>query len=322
MITTALGDADCTMCGHARSVEVSSDRNRREGLEVIGEYRQCARCGHIFLWPAPTPQALKEYYESATFENEARLDLSSKPRFPGLNRTLGFAEHRLLGGRTAEYFAGHRYLPELEGRSGRLLDMGCGEGSTLQAFRNRGWEICGVDISPEAIAEARKKLPEATLEVTNLEATEVRLGQFDLVRLDNVLEHVLDPEKVLRAALGYLRPGGRLAVYVPHGRSLSLRLWRSRSVSHWVPFHLNLFTARSLSELMVRAGFGEVEIRYLDPPSWWTLTMAQVVDPDVRLNEVGSQVTQAPSLRALSLPFRLLSPVCRGEELFALARKL
>lgn len=321
MIAPAPANAECTMCGHPRSQEISADRNRRDGLPLSGRYHMCSRCGHLFLWPAPTPEALKGYYEAASFETQAAMDANSKPRFSGLNRTLGFAEHRLLGRRTEEYFIGHRYLPARGDRGGRLLDMGCGEGTTLQAFRNRGWEICGVDISAEAIAEARKKLPDATLEVADLEETRVELGRFDLVRLDNVLEHVIDPEKVLRAARGYLAPGGELAVYVPHGRSLSLRLWGSRSVSHWVPFHLNLFTERSLSELILRAGFASVEVRYLDPPSWWTLTMAQVVSPDVRLSEAGERVTQAPGLRALSLPFRLLSPLCRGEELFALARR-
>lgn len=310
----------CSICGGAQSRRLLADINRRDGIAAAGEYRECATCGHIFLSPVPTPEELKEYYRAAAFSGTGESRSNDAGKVSLFARGVGFAEHRLLEKRSRRYHEAHRYLPPAAGDAPRLLDMGCGDGATLQKFQGRGWEICGVDISAAAIQEARGKVPEATLQVSDLEETVLELGRFDLVRLDNVLEHVLNPEAVVRAARNYLREGGALAIYVPHGRSLSMRLLRSRSVSHWVPFHLNLFTAASLTALLERAGFASVRVDYLDPSSWWTLTMAQAVNPAVRLTEVGPRIAQSPGLRALALPFRLLSPLSGGEELFALAR--
>ncbi len=269
----------------------------------------------------PSSEELASYYRAATVArpDEERSAECTPPT--SFSRAVGFLEYRLLGERTRSYRDAHCYLPPPGGPSPRLLDMGCGDGTTLAGFAGGGWEINGIDISPAAIDSARIRLPEATLRVSSLDELAPNLGRFDLVRLDNVLEHMLDPLKVLQTAKDYLRVGGELAIYVPNGRSLSLRLLRSRSVSHWVPFHLHLFTRASLTTLLERAGFGAIRVRYEDPASWWTLTMAQAVDRKVRLTEVGSRVAQSPGLRALALPFRCLSPLCGGEELVALARR-
>ena len=46
-------------------------------------------------------------------------------------------------------------------------------------------------------------------------------------------------------------------VYVPHGRSLSMRFMKGNSISAWIPFHLQLFTKKSLRRLLEDAGFNQ-----------------------------------------------------------------
>ena len=85
------------------------------------------------------------------------------------------------------------------------------------------------------------------------------LGNFDAVHLNNVLEHVPNPLRVIRLARGLLAPGGLICLNVPNDftpfqagarAALSLPEW-------WVapPHHLNYFDFESLSQLIVSQGF-------------------------------------------------------------------
>lgn len=64
-------------------------------------------------------------------------------------------------------------------------------------------------------------------------------------------------------------------IYVPHGRSLSMRLMKGNSISAWIPFHLQLFTHKSLKRLLHEANFKDVRIYEYNPTSWLTLSIMQ-----------------------------------------------
>jgi SAM-dependent methyltransferase len=231
---------------------------------------------------------------------------------------VGRVEASVFGAATRRYFELHRFLPPAAGSSHRLLDLGCGEGVTLEGLARPGWSVFGVDVSPTAVEAARRRMPGGTF-IAGDWTEAARLGRFDLVRLDNVLEHMLDPGAVLRTARGLVDDGGWLAVYVPHGESLSLRWLGSRSLNHWPPFHLHLFTETSLRRALGDAGFGAVEIVRVDPPTWWDLSMRHLLDR--RWRERPPSPRAIPFLRAAALPLRALSAaLAAGEELAAFAR--
>lgn len=70
-----------------------------------------------------------------------------------------------------------------------VVEVGCGLGHTLQVFQDVGYDCCGIDISPEAVAVCEKKGLKATLkDVANIDE------QFDLVSSDGMLEHFLNFE--------------------------------------------------------------------------------------------------------------------------------
>ena len=64
-------------------------------------------------------------------------------------------------------------------------------------------------------------------------------------------------------------------VYVPHGRSFSMRTMKGNSISAWIPFHLQLFTHKSLSRLLGDAGFKNVRIYEYNPTSWLPASIIQ-----------------------------------------------
>jgi 2-polyprenyl-3-methyl-5-hydroxy-6-metoxy-1,4-benzoquinol methylase len=79
-----------------------------------------------------------------------------------------------------------------------ILDVGCGSGDNLEALATTNrYQLAGVDVSPEALDMAHKRVPSARLGVLNVER-EAWSEQFDLVTSLQVIEHLVDDVSALR----------------------------------------------------------------------------------------------------------------------------
>ena len=113
---------------------------------------------------------------------------------------------------------------------GRVLDVGCGTGFLLERLAERGYSGIGVDLSPESVAHAQRRLAEIgaadRLSAVVGSAYEPPEGPFDLICLTDVLEHLEDPRACMRALAARLAPGGLVVVSTPNRRSLpGARRW-------------------------------------------------------------------------------------------------
>lgn len=207
--------------------------------------------------------------------------------------------------------------PTEPGNGRRLIDIGCGDASKLVEFAHRGWDVWGLDVSPAAIEQAAKNVPEGTFVIGEVGASDLPMVAFDVVRLDNVLEHVPAPDLFLQECRKLLRPGGKIHIYVPHGRSLSMRTLRRYSITSWIPFHISLFTRPSLEAALRAAGYKSIRVTQFSPPDWWPESVKQLLGlhPQKRLNrwiEAGLLMVFLP-LGAVSARLGC------GEELVAVA---
>lgn len=95
----------------------------------------------------------------------------------------------------------HRRLSELvlARRPSEILEVGCGEGYVLAALREAGVRcpMHGIDFSETAIADAKKRVPDATFAVEDARAVAQAGRQYDLVLMIEVLEHLPDAQYML-----------------------------------------------------------------------------------------------------------------------------
>lgn len=107
----------------------------------------------------------------------------------------------------------------VDARSGdRILEVGCGGGHVLRLFPNG--RLTGVDVSQEMIARATRNLAgyDVTLLTGDLEDVGLEEGSFDAVVCTEVLEHVVDPERVLTQIARVARRGARVVITFPNDR--------------------------------------------------------------------------------------------------------
>jgi 2-polyprenyl-3-methyl-5-hydroxy-6-metoxy-1,4-benzoquinol methylase len=137
----------------------------------------------------------------------------------------------------------------------RVVEVGAGWGGLAQVFaRDDRYRYVGLEPSADRAAFCRAH----GLEVRHgLFDGPGSIGTADAIIFDNVLEHVIDPDGLVGAAVASLREGGLLIVIVPNVRDVRQlnRAWRVRH--HWQPHcHINYFSAGDLDRLFARHGLG------------------------------------------------------------------
>lgn len=164
---------------------------------------------------------------------------------------------------------------DLVGSNRRVLDVGCATGFFGKALAEQGCSVTGVEFEPRAAAEARSHLDEvveADLNVTAL--ADLFAGrEFDAIVFGDVLEHLIDPDAVLRSAVQLLAADGGIIISIPNVAHGSLRLallqgrWDYLETGLLDRTHLRFFTRESVVAMVAGAGLGITDLRgtILDP---------------------------------------------------------
>ncbi len=148
-------------------------------------------------------------------------------------------------------------VPELAEVKQAVVDIGCGEGTLCSELHLAGWtNVIGVDVSSSRIARARQTYPHLQFYDRPLHKTAVPLGTVDLLIMDNVIEHLIEPGQMLRQLQLYLKPNGRIVIITPNMSSGHFRLLGRRWTPELAPHaHIFLFTQASLRHLLEEKDF-------------------------------------------------------------------
>jgi SAM-dependent methyltransferase len=152
-----------------------------------------------------------------------------------------------------------RYFPV---RTGRLLDVGCGDGAFLAVASEQGFVTSGVEFNAKAVhaAIATRRLSsvhEMSLDEFSRHRHDVTGDTFDVVTFFEVLEHQSDPRQFVASIREILKPGGWIAGSVPNRRRFMLK----REQSDYPPHHYLYWSPESLEAFLTREGFVDVCVK-------------------------------------------------------------
>ncbi len=156
-----------------------------------------------------------------------------------------------------------------QGRPSRILEVGCASGYFGAVLRQYGHEVWGVEASPRAAAVAQERLNQVYLGTIEdfLRSPMARKEPFDVIVFGDVLEHLVDPTRVLRQSIALLAPEGRIVASLPNVAHLAVRLmllegrWEYSRLGLLDHTHLRFFTRASLLEMCTVAG---LSVTHLD----------------------------------------------------------
>jgi SAM-dependent methyltransferase len=282
----------CPACGS----EAHSKLFVKRGYTIV----RCDECALVFSNPQVIADVvLDEYREGGS--NDLWVDVLTSPRQLELDREK-FAE----------------ILDELEPYrgDGALLDVGTSIGLFLSLAGERGWRGLGTEFGRRALAHARNELGVEAVD-TPIEELE---GEYDVVTVLSVLEHVNEPRAFLREVRRLLKPGGATYLIVPNVDSLATRVLHEQAATFDGRNHLLYFSPRTLPDLLEREGFEVLETRTrvssLDPVLEW-LTYNE---PYSDANVAGDPLAEAVRSRRRDVE-RLLEQLDLGYKLHCLATK-
>lgn len=197
-------------------------------------FLECRGCGLVWVDPMPEAAAVPDFYDDS-YRDGRYATYAGAPEI-----RAGIAEHRLSAVRPLA-------------REGRWLDVGCSTGAFLEAARRAGIEAEGIDVSAEAVAQARAAgLPARQARVEELEPEK----PYGTITAFDVIEHLLDPRAFLARLRGWLVPQGVLALTLPDVASAYPRwLMRSRWFYYNPEEHLHYFSPDTISRLLSEEGF-------------------------------------------------------------------
>jgi SAM-dependent methyltransferase len=134
-------------------------------------------------------------------------------------------------------------------RNLHLLDVACGQGRLILYGPFPGMKFTGTDVSRSSLATARERGYQGVVETNVAHPLPFPDQSFDVVVCSHILEHLLEPERLVREAHRVLRPGGLLVVGVP------ICLWWTR----WLRIHVLPRLVPSKRPEVLAARFGHVQ---------------------------------------------------------------
>jgi 2-polyprenyl-3-methyl-5-hydroxy-6-metoxy-1,4-benzoquinol methylase len=212
----------CPSCGAAEARPFAEKNAHR----VV----RCGRCATLY-----TSDAVQKVYDDLYAEENPHYPPFLRKRLDDI--VAGFAPSR---------------------RTGRLLEVGFGDGELLEAARRAGWTVSGIELARPAVERARRRGIDAAHGA--LAEAPYQAESFDVVVAAEIFEHVNDVRPLLDGIVRVLRPGGLLWATTPHGRGISARLLGASWSVVNPPGHVQLFSIDGLRQLLRAAGFGDIAI--------------------------------------------------------------
>jgi len=248
---------DCPICrANETSLRHAGVPEMEHCTGYVATFHACRRCGVLFQHPQPSRQTLRAMYVPE-YRAQNRYGI-----YGFLKRMQGHLQARQL----------RRYIPT---RGSRILELGCGAGYLLSALGHTGFtDLCGVDW--RISEDLRRSAPSINFIEDDI-TTFVPSRPVDIILINNVLEHVADPGALLEHCRTWLRRPGRIILVTPNAESIGYNVFGRFWSGLHSPWHVFIFTARSLSILTERTDYRTRSIARGEDTGSWGISLQNAI---------------------------------------------
>lgn len=249
------------ICGYSAYKTISECVfDDRYGYPDKFELQKCEKCNHISL----NIEKTKINFDSLYGEYYPRKNLTSLDVRNGSRKIAGLKNKIKL------YLEGLSNQGQIYAESGmKVLDFGCGAGYSLVEMSEIGVDCYGIeaDTNVKIIGEELG----LKLHVGTLEDSPFKNIKFDLIILNQVLEHVADPIQLIDKFKSMLSEKGIIVISVPNVDSIYRKIFGFKWINWHIPYHIHHFSKKTVSELFERSGYKIIKVRTVTPNLWTSL---------------------------------------------------
>jgi len=216
----------------------------RETFNVV----QCDACGFRFTNPRPEEKEIGKYYQAEEYISHSDTSAGIVNKLYQIVRNSTIKQKvKLINRITASKVV-----------SRNILDIGCGTGEFLNACREVGWNITGVEPSEIARKNAVQKHNITPLSQEKL--FEINENKFDVITLWHVLEHVYLLDRTIQQISKILSDNGTLIIAVPNCNSFDANKYGAFWAAWDLPRHIFHFTKTDIEALFKKHNFRLTEV--------------------------------------------------------------
>lgn len=212
---------------------------------------KCTSCGHGFTPLEIKPSVLVEWYSEQEPDTTFLADEVAR------RVTARQVLHRIA-----------KHIP----KRGQLLDVGAGPGIFVSESNRQGWNATGLEPSSWAATYGQENYHVHMIQADMAALESLPAHSYDAITMFDVIEHVIDPATLVKAASRLLKPGGLLVITTPKFDSAVARLMAKKWYCMF-PAHLHYFTQASMEKTLQTAGLKIVQqkthTRYLSAHYLW-----------------------------------------------------
>lgn len=245
----------CLICGKEKYSDFQSLGDLE--YETSGKYsfNSCKTCALIWITPLLDQKGLEALYP---------------PHYHGFNTNSNFLISKLYS--LVYYFRFKKYFKYLESKNTSLLDVGCADATYFKNLSRKLKNLTchGVENNAEIVDKARKD--GLSIFLGTIDDVPSNLS-FDLIIMNNLIEHVIDPLAELKAAGRLLKPGGKIFLETPNTDSWDFQIMRRYWGGLHTPRHTFLFNPNSFSKLSKQANLSVQTIFFPINTDHWALSI-------------------------------------------------
>ena len=211
-------------------------------------YLLCKKCRLIFQHPLPESDLLPNFYPE-----DYRNYLPVKENLFSALKKIQFKSIT------------SKITKHINNKEVKILEIGFGNGQLLLALKDLGYKnLFGTDFTNRVFPSLMDK--GIKLQVSNVEESFSFNEKFDLIIMNNVIEHFLDPVKVLVNCKNSLLKDGKVILITPNSNALEFSVFKNYWAGFHAPRHTFLFNNKNIKMLGDRLGYSKIEIEPMTDP--------------------------------------------------------
>ena len=267
--TIPLENTPCILCQSSEAQLLASGFDYEYWVsEQEFHFASCARCGHIFQNPRPKLSSASRLYPSNYYTLAGRHTKAS-------SRLIALAKKMVIGRRLA-------FFGRMLKKGCHVLEVGSGDCNLLLNLKQKypNSEFTGIDLVFSKSAINACKLDNISLLKGSIEEIALPQNTYDIVIMNQLIEHLWKPVQVLQKLHGALRRNGFLNIETPNISGYDRKFFvNSKWGGYYYPRHLNLFSFESLAKLLKKTGYNLVRQKNLVAPIIWTFSLHGSLGP-------------------------------------------